>query len=506
MIPGTRAGGKTGREAGSGRGILMARPFVDEAPWDTGPDRIEPEHVHPRRRTGLAAFLLAAMAIQIPRVALPASASVGPDVKNVAAAAPTREEAAAATSTCLPDDGRAATAVREAAAAVNSLFEIEPYVQGADDSSASVLWLPKDRDEIGYVEYGTTPAYGLSATAEKKRRLRRDGTMRRGGAWVARARLAGLAPNTKYYYRVVLGSGASGEGTFRTAPSGDGTGFTFLVFGDTTDNRKEHYRIVSVAGAMFDPAFVIHVGDAISEKADKVKDFRPVFLQPVVRNIKDAFGDGDFSAGTSWKSEFFPGARPLLMEAPYFLARGNHERNSKRMALYFEAPDGSPQGRCYGFDWGAAHFATVDTNRNFKPGSAQHAFLDGDLSASAKPFKVFFAHHPPYSSARHGSTFRIRKYIQPLLEAHGVKLAFAGHDHSYQRTVVNGVTYIVLPPGGDETYPQANRKENPDGLLFVRERGFVQVDVLADRMVVTAWTFDEGAPLPDITDRFEIFP
>ncbi|MCX7806923.1 MAG: metallophosphoesterase family protein, partial [Planctomycetota bacterium] len=297
-------------------------------------------------------------------------------------------------------------------------------------------------DEIGHVEYGPTPAYGLTAPAEKKRRLRWDGTMRNGGAWVARARLTGLAPDTKYYYRVALGSVASGEGTFRTAPAGDGTGFTFLVFADTIDNKKEHFRITTIAGAMFDPAFVLHCGDAISEKADKVRDFRPVFLHPVVRTIKDTFGDGDFSDGSTWKSEFFPTARPLLAEVPYFLARGNHEGKNKRMALYFEAPDGTPQGRCYGFDWGAAHFVTVNTNRNFKPGSVQHAFLESDLSSSTKPFKVFFAHHPPYSSARHGSTFRVRKYIRPLLEAHGVKLAFAGHDHSYQRTVVNGVTYV----------------------------------------------------------------
>ena len=385
-------------------------------------------------------------------------------------------------------------------------FKVKPYVQGVDDSSAVVLWMAEDKDKhaVGYVEYGPTVAYGQTADGEVKRRLRWDGTMRSTGTWIGRAMLTGLAPDTIYHYRVVVGSNASEDRTFRTAPAGNAGSYTFVVLADSPDKPKLLSSIASLAESICDPSFVVHAGDIVNDKADKAKGTPPAF-QPFQRFVMDTFGDGDFSKPTHWTTAFFEPAEPLLRKGPCFLARGNHEQHNKRMALYFEAPGGLPQGRFYSFDWGAAHFATIDTNRSYRPGSEQYEFLAADLAASSKPFKIFFEHHPPYSSARHGSTFRIRKYIQPILEANGVKLVFSGHDHSYQRTVVNGVTYIVVPTGGDETYPQANPGDNPSGLIFVRKPGFIQADVSAAAITLTVWTLESDGT-PSIAENFTITP
>jgi hypothetical protein len=47
---------------------------------------------------------------------------------------------------------------------------------------------------------------------------------------------------------------------------------------------------------------------------------------------------------------------------------------------------------------------------------------------------------------------RVRDTVQPLLSAHGVDLAFAGHDHHYERThPQDGVTWIVSGAGCKRT-------------------------------------------------------
>ncbi len=46
----------------------------------------------------------------------------------------------------------------------------------------------------------------------------------------------------------------------------------------------------------------------------------------------------------------------------------------------------------------------------------------------------------------HGSSIDVRNAFSPLFERFGVQLVLAGHDHDYQRSPVDGVTYVVSGP------------------------------------------------------------
>ena len=57
-------------------------------------------------------------------------------------------------------------------------------------------------------------------------------------------------------------------------------------------------------------------------------------------------------------------------------------------------------------------------------------------------------HYPPYSSGTHGST----DWARWSYAAWGADVVLAGHDHTYERLDVNGLTYIVNGLGGMGRY------------------------------------------------------
>lgn len=343
----------------------------------------------------------------------------------------------------------------------NSAFEIPPYVQDVTETSAAVLW-KSGAGTTGRAEYGPTMDYGASIESRTEWMAEKGtGEAREGN--VARTRLVDLQPDTTYHYRVMLSSSGSADRTFRTAPSGDGGAFTFLVYGDSRSNPETYARVISAASTC-EPAFVLTTGDAVSSN----------------------------DAGPSvWMKQFFRPAEPLLRKTWFLLIRGNHESTNRLFSSYFGGAGRFQNEDYHGFDWGPVHVVTINTNKDYSPGSEQYEFLRRDLGGNSRPFKVFFGHHPPFSSGLHGSTKRMQEYLQPLLEEGGVRLVFSGHDHSYERTIVKGVTYIVSGGGGAPLYAQQNTLKNSKSLVYMEAYHFVRVDVTAAELVLTAWAVDE---------------
>jgi hypothetical protein len=96
---------------------------------------------------------------------------------------------------------------------------------------------------------------------------------------------------------------------------------------------------------------------------------------------------------------------------------------------------------------GTVEFFMLDSN---DMDDRQLHWLDGALAASTAVWKVPVFHHPIYSSGKtHGSNTDLRKQIEPLFVRNGVKVAFSGHDHIYQRVAPQrGVQYFVSGAGG----------------------------------------------------------
>jgi hypothetical protein len=87
-------------------------------------------------------------------------------------------------------------------------------------------------------------------------------------------------------------------------------------------------------------------------------------------------------------------------------------------------------------------------------------WLRDQLAVSEIPWKVIYFHHPPFSSASHGSN----PIMQWPFEAWGASLVLNGHDHTYERIQRDdngdGVpfSYIVNGLGGRSiyTFPSSN--------------------------------------------------
>ncbi len=344
----------------------------------------------------------------------------------------------------------------------NPGFEIQPYVQAVSKASATVFW--KSGVGSGRVEYGPTKDYGASAESRTVSKAKK-GTGEQEAGGIDHVRLVDLQPDTVYHYRVVLSSFGSADRTFRTAPAATDGCFTFLVYGDSRSNPETHARVISAAANACQPAFVLSTGDTVP--SDKAKQ-------------------------SVWMKEFFRPAEPLLQKTWFLLTRGNHESLNGLFSSYFEAAGGSQKEDYYGFDWGPVHVVTLNTNKDYSPGSAQYEFLKHDLGENSRPFKIFFGHHPPYSSGLHGSVKKMQECLEPLFEENGVQLVFSGHDHSYERTIVKGITYIVSGGGGAPLYAQQNNSKNPKSLVYREAFHFVRVDVTPEELVLTTWALGES--------------
>lgn len=186
---------------------------------------------------------------------------------------------------------------------------------------------------------------------------------------------------------------------------------------------------------------------------------------------------------------------PGSPEARFFPAPGNHDWNTGTLdpyLAYFTLPGNE---RYYEFRRGPVHFFVLDSDTHEPDGatadSAQATWLEQALAASEAPFKLVYFHHPPYSSGYHLGTAAMR---WPFREW-GADLVLAGHDHNYERLLVDDLLYIVNGCGGaalrDFNAEEVGaRRGTPEvyGALFVT----------ADP---AAMTLDFVTPRGDLVDR-----
>jgi acid phosphatase type 7 len=296
----------------------------------------------------------------------------------------------------------------------------EPYVQGVTAHSAVICWV-SERPDAGVVEYGKTPELG---SEEADARVGRRHAVA----------LAGLDPGSTYHYRVGGVGGYPSAGSFRTAPLDEDSKFSFAVVGDSGSGGKGQLAVAALLGRVR-PDLILHTGDVV------------------------------YPAGQErhYDRRFFVPYRNLIKTVPVFPVLGNHDVVKGDGAAFlenFHPPLGGPGStkRYYSFDWGNAHFVALDSelyhgDRGSDP-EEQKDFLEQDLAATRKRWKVAFLHRSPYGSSRHGGDGRVREDLEPLFARHGVDLVFGGHDHVYERTVpIRGVTYVVSGGGGRRLYP-----------------------------------------------------
>jgi hypothetical protein len=137
----------------------------------------------------------------------------------------------------------------------------------------------------------------------------------------------------------------------------------------------------------------------------------------------------------------------------FFPSLGNHDWHTNPPQPhydYFVLPNNE---RYYDFVWGDVHFFAIDSDTDEPDGvsenSVQGQWLQNALSTSISTWRVVYFHHAPYSSSsNHGS----QEYMQWPFKEWGADAVMAGHDHTYERLIIDDFPYFVNGLGGRSKY------------------------------------------------------
>jgi predicted phosphodiesterase len=160
-----------------------------------------------------------------------------------------------------------------------------------------------------------------------------------------------------------------------------------------------------------------------------------------------------------------------------YAAIGNHEYRSDENTNYWQNYFRLKAHEAhYSTDIGGVHLMVL--NSNFEDDKTlvepELAWLQNELSKPAQ-WKVVMFHHSPYSKGFFDGPATIRKEhiilrdrFVPLFETYGVDLVLTGHTHIFERSVKNGIQYLVAGPAGGKMGVYG--ASNPYSIHSYRER------------------------------------
>ena len=355
---------------------------------------------------------------------------------------------------------------------------------GEDGTDVAVTWFSGGSNQVG-VQYGL-------ASGALTEWVRGDAVPAQAGdLFIHRAKLTGLLPGQRYYYRCVTGAPAvtSQVCSFRAAPPA-GKPVTFAVLGDIQVKGPDlTWRRAALWLAGKTPDFCLSLGDQVDRG-----------LIP-----------------EQWRALLDDGA-PLFETTVFMPLIGNHdcygddagvEKDPSLYRLLFPLPDNGCAafaGQWYAFRAGCASFAML-ASYPFRNGETcdvrgvaeQSEWLGRMLAGERRSGWSFAALHPPiHSTGPHG---RDTEWYQTLwggiLEATSVAVVFSGHTHAFEITRpllggkpvtdgsggvryynAAGITYSGLATGNALTAARAQREREPLALI---------VTATADRLVLSTW-------------------
>ena len=230
-----------------------------------------------------------------------------------------------------------------------------------------------------------------------------------------------------------------------------------------------------------------YAGPAERDVADLVKSWSPDFILTLGDNNYD-LGDSltiDQNIG-QYYHEYIGNYRgrygPRSSQNRFFPTLGNHDyytRNGEAYRYYFTLPG---NGRYYEFVRGAVHFFALNSDPQEPDGisstSQQAQWLREALARAKEPWKVVYFHHAPYSSGWHGNT----PVAQWPYKEWGASVVLAGHDHHYERLLVDGLPYFVNGLGGRSIYNVRPQRLPESELIFRGDYGAMLVQANQDSL------------------------
>jgi hypothetical protein len=233
---------------------------------------------------------------------------------------------------------------------------------------------------------------------------------------------------------LIIGLSIGFQSTTIPSATAYSTPIRFAVIGDYGTNSQAEADVANLVKS-WSPDFVITVGD---------------------NNVPDgATGTIDINIGQYYHSFIYPYTGNYGAGADqnrFFPTLGNHDWRTigaSPYLTYFTLPGNE---RYYEFAWGPVHFFALDSDSSEPDGnmvtSTQATWLKERLAASTESWKLVYFHNPPYSSGLHGPSTGMQWPFQQW----GASAVLSGHDHDYERLLVNGFPYFVDGLGGDSIY------------------------------------------------------
>ena len=215
------------------------------------------------------------------------------------------------------------------------------------------------------------------------------------------------------------------------SPTPTPTPLVFAVIGDFGKAGEPEANVAALVTS-WQPEFIITTGDNNLPKGS-------------AKTIDDNIGQYYHEFIYPYLGEYGPGAEVNR----FFPTLGNHDWDSDHAQAYLDYFELPGNERYYDFTWGPVHFFALDSDSREPDGvgrsSVQGQWLQQKLAESISPWNIVYFHHAPYSSGNHGGT----DWMQWPFEAWGADLVFAGHDHVYERLLVDNLTYITLGASGN---------------------------------------------------------
>ena len=208
------------------------------------------------------------------------------------------------------------------------------------------------------------------------------------------------------------------------------------IYGDTRSNPDIHKQIVKQI-ATFKPEAIFHTGD----------------LNSSGKNQKEY-------------DTFFQIISPLTQFGEFYPARGNHEKDLSLFLKNFPYLNGSSY---YTVMYDSIRFIILDSVLDLSPTSEQYCWLHKQLQEKIPSLLIL--HHPVFSSGEHSDELGLHLFLPELLQQSSVKVVFSAHDHNYERSEYNNITYIVTGGGGAplrEIY-----SHNPYSLVFSKQHHYI---------------------------------
>lgn len=322
-----------------------------------------------------------------------------------------------------------------------------PYLQGQGPNSMYVCW--HDEAQTGTkVEYGTDPAtlsISTLGTSEEVSLPYR---------WHS-VKLTGLQANTRYFYRVLSGNGASKIYSFKTSPDDTYTGkIRFVLLSDTHSSDSTA------------------VGKVLRAAKAKITE---LYGPDIENQVNGIFHSGDIvvngNSPSQYTTQYFRPLAVLSANIPTMVVAGNHEAESPYFYQYLKLDDQSafPQTpalkeKVWQVKIGNSLFIGLNTNITAQYGTTEAGWLDSKLNEAENDpsidFVFLFFHHLPFSELWNVSETRtnyVKNTLFPFLKKYSkVQQLHYGHTHGFERGTImsekaDGDFRIICGGGGGGT-------------------------------------------------------